>query len=305
MIQLASALLMVRPARFGYNSQITDNSFSRADRPYDPAAAVAEFEGVVTALTGLGLKLLVLDDRSASPDAVFPNNWFSLQPDGTLFLYPMTAPSRRTEVRPDIPERLKAFGCKVGQVIDWSGKADQNLFLEGTGSLVLDHVHKVAYAALSERTDPALVRQWCALTGYTPVCFEPVALPGPDGKAHRIYHTNVLMAIGEGFAVLCPEAISSGGEAVLERLRSDDLEIIELSLAQLMAFAGNMLQVMSAQGPCLLMSESARLSLSADQLARLRRHTRLAAMPIPTLEAIGGGSLRCMLAEIGCVQVGT
>lgn len=297
---LVSRLLLVRPRHFGYNPENADNTFCQPGRSLDAGLALAEFEGVVTALNALGLPLLVLDDQSQSPDAVFPNNWFSLQ-DGQLFLYPLKAPSRRTEVRHDLPELLRQAGCELRDVIDWSALAEQGLYLEGTGSLVLDHAHRRAYAAISERTDASLVQRWADLTGYQTLCFAPQTFAGPDGVPHPIYHTNVLMAMGEGFALFCPAAVADpvAADEVMARLTADGHELVLLSLAQMQAFAGNMLQVRTPEGPCLLMSETARLSLTTAQLTLLRRHTRLAAMPIPTLEAIGGGSLRCMLGEIG------
>ena len=299
--QLSTSLLLVRPHHFSYNFENADNTFSQPDEVLDPEEALQEFDAVVTVLQELGLRLVILEDESLSPDAVFPNNWFTLLPDGSLILYPLKSPARRREVRQDLPGRLRRAGCRVVAVIDWSDLASDGIYLEGTGSLVLDHVHGKAYTALSERTDVGLVRRWADLTGYKPICFEPVSLAGADGKKHPIYHTNVMMTIGQGFALVCPDAIADTKqrEGVLAQLSSDGLEIIELSLDQIMAFAGNMLQVRTPTGPCLLMSEGARAVLRPKQLASLARHTALRAIAIPTIERVGGGSIRCMLGEIG------
>lgn len=299
---IPSALMMVRPAHFGYNPENVDNTFSQNQQiPSDVLAlAQREFDAVAVTLEQLGLRLVLLDDTSHSPDAVFPNNWVSMHPDGTVMFYPMKAPSRRSELRRDLPELLADEGFHVERLIDWSALAEAGHYLEGTGSLVLDHAHKKAYAALSERTHLHLLRRWCGLSGYTAVSFSPLALPGRDGREYPIYHTNVLMTIGAGFALWCPEALLSDDECeeISAGFEADGLENIHLSLDQVRAFAGNMLQVNTPTGPCLLMSQTARDSLSSQQLARLKRRTALQACAIPTIERIGGGGLRCMLAEI-------
>ncbi len=296
-----TALMMVRPAHFGYNPENADNTFSQSQAPADVLAlAQREFDGVVSTLQQLGLKLVVLDDLSQSPDAVFPNNWVSLHPDGTIMFYPMKSPLRRSELRRDLPELLADEGYWSENLIDWSALAEAGHYLEGTGSLVLDHVHKKAYAALSERTHLHLLRRWCGKFGYTPVSFSPLALPGHDGREHPIYHTNVLITIGKGFALWSPEAVLSDDECeeIQASLDQDQLESIHLSLDQVRAFAGNMLQVQTPSGLCLLMSQTAREALQPQQVARLKRYTALQACAIPTIERIGGGSLRCMLTEI-------
>lgn len=296
----ATGLLLVRPRHFGYNPENADNTFAQPRAGAAAGRALAEFEALVARLRSLGLSLLVLEDDSASPDAIFPNNWFSLLPDGRLMLYPMKAPSRRSEVRPGFATELRTAGYPVSDIIDWSPLAAEGLYLEGTGSLVLDHGRRLAYAAVSERTDSILLARWAELTGYRVLSFAPRALPGPKGTSHPIYHTNVLLALGAGFALFCPQALADPAEAasVLAELASDR-EVIPLSLDQLLAFAGNMLQVRTPSGPCLLMSSAARAALSPSQLGALVRHTRLASLPVPTIEAVGGGSVRCMLGEIG------
>ena len=301
---IATGLLLVRPRHFGYNPENADNTFARP-RAQSLAGAVvgralAEFDALVARLQALGLSLLVLDDDSASPDAIFPNNWFSLLPDGRLMLYPMKAPSRRSEVRPGFAAELRAAGYPVSESVDWSHLAAEGLYLEGTGSLVLDHARQVAYAALSERTDSSLLARWAELTGYRVLSFVPRALPGPKGSSHPIYHTNVLLALGAGFALFCPQALAdpTAAASILAELASDR-EVILLSLEQLLAFAGNMLQIRTPSGPCLLMSRSAHAALSPSQRDTLARYTRLEPLSVPTIEAVGGGSVRCMLGEIG------
>ncbi|PKL76467.1 MAG: amidinotransferase [Candidatus Melainabacteria bacterium HGW-Melainabacteria-1] len=298
----ATSLLMVRPAGFGYNAENADNTFSQTDQR-DPQTlqnlALDEFEALINGLDALGLDLLILEDLSDSPDAVFPNNWFSHHPDGSLVLYPLKSPLRRGELRPELPELLEMAGYPVTRVLDFSALAEQGHFLEGTGSLVLDHGRQRAYVALSERSDPAVLKRWAQETGYTPFSFTPINLPGTDGQSHPVYHSNVLLALGAGFALWCPQALPDLAEREqLAQALSQDRELIALSLPQVQAFAGNMLQVQTPQGPCLLMSQCARLALLPDQLDRIEHYTALADFAIPTIEAIGGGSLRCMLAEL-------
>jgi hypothetical protein len=301
MAPFTSTLLMVRPASFGHNSENSDNTFARADLHGNISAlAQAEFESLLTQLEALGLQIVVLDDASGSPDAVFPNNWFSTHSDGSLILYPMKAPSRRREVRQDLAAQLQNQGFVVNQVLDWSAQAEAGLFLEGTGSLVLDNQYRRVYAALSERTDLGLVERWSRERGFQALCFEPCQWPGADGEMHAVYHTNVLMAVGQGFLIWSPQAMPSlqAQEQVRKQLNAHDLISIELNLQQVQAFAGNMLQVQTAHGPCLLMSQTAHEALYPEQLKRLSALTALKSFAIPIIEQVGGGSVRCMLAEI-------
>ncbi|MBT9545646.1 MAG: amidinotransferase [Candidatus Sericytochromatia bacterium] len=296
----ASALLLVRPRHFGYNPENADNTFAM---PGDDAVleqALAEFDAVVEGLKALGLAITVLRDSSRSPDAIFPNNWFSTHRDGRLVYYPMKAPSRRREVCRDFAEYLRQSDFVVRQTLDWSGLAEAGLFLEGTGSLVLDHGRRVAYAALSERTDASLVARWAEILGYTTFCFEPCLLPGADGRLYPVYHTNVLLAQGQNFMLWAPEgfARSEAAQELRQRLADSEQFSLELSLEQVRAFAGNVLQVETPRGPCLLMSQTAKEALLPSQIAQLERFTTLKAFAIPTIERVGGGSLRCMLAEL-------
>lgn len=293
-----SRLVMVRPAAFGYNPENADNTFAQGLSGNFQAMALQEFERLLFQLQQMGLKVLVLEDSSQSPDAVFPNNWCSLHPDGRLIFYPMKALSRRREVQPGLVELLKEEGFAVGRVLDWTGWAEEGLFLEGTGSLVLDPVHHKAYATLSERTAFEAVERFAQAMGYEAVCFHSL-LPSADGMATPAYHTNVLMTVGQGFVLWCPEALplQADRERLAAHFAADGLQAIALSLAQVQAFAGNMLQVTTAVGPCLLMSHTAYSSLLPEQLKQLKALTPIQAFAIPTIEQIGGGSLRCMLLE--------
>ncbi|MGE3727022.1 MAG: arginine deiminase-related protein [Candidatus Sericytochromatia bacterium] len=296
----ASALLMVRPQLFGYNPENADNTFARQGDHGAHQAALAEFDALAEGLRALGLQVCVLRDSSGSPDAIFPNNWFSTHADGRLVYYPMKAPSRRREVRLDLPERLRQWGFEVKQVLDWSGLAEAGLFLEGTGSLVLDQARRLAYAALSERCDASLVTRWAEILGYTAFCFEPCRLPGPDGQHQPVYHTNVLMAQGQGFLVWAPEGFAQAevAQQLRQKWADSDQFSLELSLSQVQAFAGNLLQVQTPSGPCLLMSQTAKEALLPSQISQLETFTAIKAFAIPTIERVGGGSLRCMLAEL-------
>lgn len=301
MSSFAQALLLVRPQHFAYNPENSDNTFGQALAPADLAQQVEqEWLRVVSGLVSLGLTLHLLDDLSSSPDAVFPNNWFSTHADGSLVLYPMKAPSRRREVRSDLVAQLQSWGYRLERVLDWQAEAERGRFLEGTGCLVLNAATRRAYVARSERSHLGLLAAWGHALNYQIQAFEPIALPGADGTPHPIYHTNVLMAVGQGFVLWCPEAMPHPQErqALMRCFAEDSLEPLALSLAQVQAFAGNMLQVRTPDGPCLLMSQRAADSLTSTQIQALERHTALKAFAIPWIETVGGGSLRCLLAEI-------
>lgn len=295
-----SRLIMIRPAQFGFNAENTDNGFAQNPNHSVHATALQEFDAVCLQLKRLGLDLLVLADQSQSPDAVFPNNWCSLHAEGKLFLYPMKSPLRRSEVRPDFAQELKAQGFRIESSHDWSPCAEQGEFLEGTGSLVLDPLHRVAYLGLSERSHLGLAERFCSEMNYTLLAFHSL-LPSTSakGSAQPAYHTNVLMGIGLGFVLWCPDAIPSLKDRarLLAQFGSDGLTPMALSLEQIQAFAGNMLQVQTPTGPCLLMSQSAHQSLATATIQQLKTFTQIAVFSIPTLEKVGGGSIRCMLLE--------
>lgn len=294
-------LLLVRPAAFAANPQTqASNAFQRRDPPPAglAAQALAEFDGLVAALRRAGAQPLVVDDLpgGASPDAVFPNNWVSFHHDGTVVFYPMLAPNRRRERRPELLDQLTgAHGFAVSRVVDLSPLELDGEYLEGTGSLVLDRPAGIAYAALSPRTVPAALDRFAAATGYRVLAF---AAHDPQGRP--VYHTNVLMGIGTGYALACLEAIGDPVEraAVAAALDASGHELIPLTLAQVQAFAGNCLEIQGAAGPLLLLSASAAGALAPGQRAALERHAGLLPVAVPQIERYGGGSVRCMIAEI-------
>jgi hypothetical protein len=297
----ADAVLMVRPAAFGPNSETAATNRFQASGARDPrivAAAQAEFEGLVAALDAAGIEVMVAGDSAEpeKPDAVFPNNWFTTHADGTLVLYPMLAPSRRLERRAELVIALaERNGRRVSAVVDLSPWEGQGLALEGTGSMVLDRARRIAYVCLSPRTAPAPLAQWARLMDYEAEAFHAA---GPNGVA--IYHTNVMMALGQGFAAVALEAITDPGERrrIRESLEESGREVLPLTPEQIAGFAGNLLQLEGARGPIVAMSENARRSLGAALIARLERHGTIIAAPIPTIERYGGGSVRCTLAEM-------
>lgn len=301
-MSLARTVLLVRPASFGYNAETAlTNHFQQAPAGLQaPAArqqALAEFDAAVATLRGAGLRVLVFEDTAApaKPDAVFPNNWLTLHPDGRAVLYPMCAPSRRPERRPDILAALRQQ-FQLRDILDLSGHEAENRFLEGTGSIIFDHPHRRAYAALSPRTDAGLLTEVCAWLGYRPVPFHAV-----DARGQAIYHTNVMMCLGPDFAVVCLESLPDAAEraVVLAELQRTGHGIVDITLDQVARFAGNMLVVQPAAGrPRLVMSQSAHDALTPAQREQLARCCDLLPLRIPTIETLGGGSARCMLAEV-------
>jgi len=301
-MQSTNTVFVVRPARFGFNSETaTSNHFQHSLANLDAATiqarTFAEFDALVAALRDRGVRVLVFDDTPApsKPDAVFPNNWLTLHPDGRVLLYPMCAPNRRAERRPDILEALRRQ-FTVTDVIDLSHHEQAGRFLEGTGSILFDHEHRVAYACVSPRTDAGLFTEVAAQLGYRPVTFRAC-----DAAGQEIYHTNVMLCIGSGFAVVCVESIVDEAEraAVVASLTATGHEIVAISLAQVAGFAGNLLVLRTTAGAALLaMSQSAFEALIPAQHQTLSKYAALLPLAIPTIETIGGGSVRCMLAEV-------
>lgn len=301
--QLARAVLMIRPARFESNPQTAASNRFQGRTGRTPgeqqAAALAEFERLREALDAAGVRVLAFDDTPEphTPDAVFPNNWVSFHADGTVVLYPMEAENRRLERRPDIVEALAArHGFLVREIIDLSHHETAGHFLEGTGSLVLDRVNRIAYACLSSRTHLDPLGEFAQRMDYDVLAFEAV-----DEGGAPIYHTNVLMNVGEALAVICAEAIARGDQraAVLESLAKSGHEVIQLTMAQLQAFAGNMLELRSRSGTrVVVLSQQALDSLTTEQRDRLHSNGDVVSVPIDLIEASAGGSVRCMLAEI-------
>ena len=302
MKQITSHILMVRPANFGYNEQTAaNNAFQVQDHSLSPQEvqqkALEEFDVFVLRLLGKGVDVIVMEDSPApvKPDAVFPNNWATFHADGRVVTYPMNAPLRRPERREDILVKL-GERFELGEHLRFEHYEEMEKFLEGTGSLILDRPHRIAYACLSPRTDEGLLDEFCQALGYEKVAFSAV-----DGQGQEIYHTNVMMALGEDFVVICLESVRDKGERqmLLDKFSATNKAVIEISLAQMMAFAGNMLQVRSQDGNTyLVMSEQAYRSLNDQQIEQIHQYTNILHSPLYTIEKYGGGSARCMMAEV-------
>lgn len=302
--QCAHSVLMIRPASFGPNpATAASNRFQvqqlGASAPEIQARAHAEFEALVEGLTRAGVNVCVSDDspQPCRPDAVFPNNWISFHADGTAVLYPMLAENRRTERREDILTWLvREHGFHVSRTIDLAWHEREGHFLEGTGSLVLDRVNHIAFACLSPRTQLDPLGDFAQQLDYDVVSFE-----ASDPRGAAIYHTNVLLCVGERFAVICGASIRDPARraAVGRILEDSGHEVIDIGFEQLAAFAGNMLEIRSTAGDALVVLSARALdSLTREQRGQVEKHAQLVAVPIPTIEKHGGGSVRCMLAEI-------
>ena len=301
--QCADAVLMVRPAAFGWNPETrASNRFQAALPPRDPdlaAQARIEFDAAASALWAAGVEVHVVEDCNPPPrpDAVFPNNWFSTHADGTVVLYPMLAPARRAERRLDeLLALAERHGLLVRRVLDLAATEQSGKFLEGTGSVVFDHVARLAYACRSPRTDASVLGRLCDELGYDPVVFD-----ASDGQGTPVYHTNVMLSIGRGFAIVCAEALAaSDRDGVLSRLQATGRRVVTIDRMQMARFAANQLEVRDrAGGSRLVMSASARSSLDAAALGQLERCVDgFVEFDTPTIESVGGGSARCMLAEI-------
>lgn len=297
---------MVRPHSFRKNEETaTNNHYQRDIAQASPEEIIEraqeEFDGLVDQLKAAGVEVVVFDEAEPheTPDALFPNNWISTHADGTVALYPMFAPNRRTERREDVPLVLEhQFGFDVRQIIDFTEFESHNKFLEGTGSIVLDRINRKAYAALSDRTDARALEHFCDQLDFEPVAFQ--AFQTVDNQRLPIYHTNVMMSIGSGYAVVCLDCIDSDDERkqVVDAIAQDGLELIAITEEQVNQFAGNMLELTGDEGPVLVMSASAYQSLVPGQIEKLQQHTTLLHAPLPTIETCGGGSARCMIAEI-------
>ena len=305
MKQLTNHILMIRPAQFRMNEQTAVNNYFQAQAGMTPEAvekkAQEEFDTYVSVLREKGVQVTVVQDTldPDTPDALFPNNWVSFHQDATVALYPMFAENRRLERREAVLEILEEDGFIIDQVMDYTAAEDSGIFLEGTGSLILDRIHKKAYCALSSRADEELFIEFCEDFKYTPVIF--TANQTVEGKRLPIYHTNVMMCLAETFAVICSDSIDDkkARKAVLNHLKEDGKEVIAISEVQMHSFAGNMLQVLgSNETPYLVMSTTAYESLQPDQLSKIRKHCEIIHADLSTIETCGGGSARCMMAEV-------
>lgn len=300
-MQSTSQVVLIKPAHFGFNTETEQsNAFQQQLKEKEvtiPEKAKLEFEAFAAALKAKGISVFVFEDtpNPIKPDAIFPNNWISFHHDGTVILYPMLAPNRRQERRTDILELLgETF--QIERIIDLTEREKQHQFLEGTGSIVFDHTHRIAYACLSARTDKDLLLDLCAELNYGPIYFSAF-----DEQGLEIYHTNVMMCIGENFAVVCLESILNEQERTLvsKSLRQTGHQIIEINFEQMQHFAGNMLCLKNQQGQSILvLSATAHQALSDGQQQELRKYAQLLPLNIVTIETIGGGSARCMIAEL-------
>lgn len=294
---------MVRPANFAFNEETAaNNAFQSRDGLLNPAEmrsrAMAEFDGFVARLRDAGVDVIVADDSSnpAKPDAVFPNNWVTFHQEGFVVTYPMFAPTRRLERREEVIETVLEQGFKTEARFHFEDNETRSRFLEGTGSIIFDHEHRLAYACLSPRTDGELLEDLCRMLDYEKVVFHAVDAHGQD-----IYHTNVMMALGESFVVICLDSVRDPAERKMleDKFRETGKEVVAITHDQMNAFAGNMLQVRNLSGQVILvMSSTAFHALDSEQIARLERKTALLHSPIDTIERYGGGSARCMMAEV-------
>lgn len=297
--------MMIKPVAFYYNSETATNNYFQ-NKPKENSdeiqeKALEEFNAMVEKLKSKGVNVITIDDTPMphTPDSIFPNNWISTHQNGKVGLYPMYAKNRRTERRADILDKLEELGFEIKSTIDYSSAEEDNLFLEGTGSIILDRENSVAYAAISPRTDEELFIEFCEDFEYTPIIFTANQTVGSEREA--IYHTNVMMCVADKYVVICLDTIDNTKEKkfVSETIIESGKEIISISEEQMHKFAGNMLQVKNNEDKnFLVMSESAFDSLSQEQLAQINKYDEIISVTIPTIETLGGGSARCMMAEI-------
>ncbi|WP_348823547.1 citrulline utilization hydrolase CtlX [Flavobacterium aestuarii] len=306
MTQTTNSVLMIRPVAFRMNEQTAvNNYYQKVLEGLLPATVNAkaqqEFDVFVEKLRVAGVDVTVVDDleNADTPDSIFPNNWISFHENGDVALYPMFAENRRPERREDILDILEEKGFVINNIMDYTSAEDDGFFLEGTGSLLLDRENSKAYCALSPRADEELFIEFCEDFEFTPVIFE--AFQTVNGERKLIYHTNVMMCIGDTFAVICADCIDDKKERkmVLDSLKGDEKEVILITEEQVNNFAGNMLEVKGADDRrYLVMSASAHQSLTKKQIAQIEEHVTILSSNLDTIEACGGGSARCMMAEI-------
>lgn len=295
---------MIRPVAFRMNEQTAVNNFFQEDIALQNAEinlkAQNEFDAFVDKLRNVGVNVIVENDelRMDTPDSIFPNNWISFHENGDIGLYPMFAENRRRERREEIIIRLESEGFLINNIYDYTSAEDEGLFLEGTGSLLLDRVNHKAYCALSARADEELLIEFCEDFEYSPVIFTANQTVG--GKRVPIYHTNVMMCLAEKFCVICLDTIDDAKEKknVVQHLKKDGKEIIPITEAQMHHFAGNMLQLQGKDKKYLIMSSAAHNSLNKQQVNAIEKHCEILSSDLTTIETCGGGSARCMMAEV-------
>lgn len=306
MEQATNTILMIRPINFRMNEQTAvNNYYQKILENILPetvnAKAQQEFDIFVEKLLDIGVNVIVVSDTNENdtPDSIFPNNWISFHENGTVGLYPMFAKNRRLERREDVLQQLETQGYIINNIMDYTSAEEENIFLEGTGSLVLDRINRNAYCALSQRADESLLIEFCEDFEYTPIIFS--ANQTVNGERLAIYHTNVMMCLGETFAVICLNSIDDKAEQknVVKHLKSTNKEIIDITESQVNTFAGNMLQVKGKDDAShIVMSQAAYNSLSNNQITILEKHGKILYSSLDTIEACGGGSARCMMAEV-------
>ncbi len=306
MEQITNTILMIRPVSFRMNEQTAvNNYYQKVLESLTPETvqfkALQEFDDFVEKLKAVGVNVIVVDDAldTDTPDSIFPNNWISFHENGDVALYPMFAENRRLERREDLLETLEDLGFQINNVVDYTSAEEEKIYLEGTGSLLLDRSNGKAYCALSPRADEDLLIEFCEDFEFTPVSF--VANQTLDEKRVPIYHTNVMMCLGEKFSVICLDSIDDKKERkeVIKHLKEDKKEIITITEEQVNNFAGNMLQILGSNNErYIVMSNSAFESLNKQQINQLEKHGKILYSSLDTIEACGGGSARCMMAEV-------
>ena len=302
-MQTTDTVLMIEPIAFGFNEETAKNNYFQVEQKgFDiQFQALTEFKAFAEKLRSKGINVITIKDTldPHTRDSIFPNNWVSFHNDGKVVLYPMFASNRRVERREDIIETIKEQGFEVSEIDDWSLPEIQGHFLEGTGSMIFDHDHKIAYGSVSLRLDERLFREFCEKYGFTPVVFH--SFQTVDSERLPIYHTNVMMCVADRFVVICLECIDDELERskVMETIKNSGKEIIEISEDQMHQFAGNMLQVQNKEGKkFLVMSETAYKSLDENQVSSIEKYCEIIYSDLHTIEVNGGGSARCMLAEV-------
>jgi hypothetical protein len=305
MQQTTNSILMIRPVNFRMNEQTAVNNYYQENLDLKNSEinrkAQEEFDNYVEKLRSFDINVVVISDTTEfdTPDAIFPNNWISFHQDGTVAIYPMFAENRRLERREDILQKLEKEGFLIENVVDYTAAEEENIFLEATGSIILDRVHKKAYCALSPRADEDLFIEFCEDFEYTPVIFS--ANQTVENKRESIYHTNVMMCVADTFAVVCLASIDDKKERknILKHLKEDGKKVIDITEEQVNSFAGNMLQVRNNSNELfLIMSQAAFNSLTQSQKAQINNHCKIISSSLGTIETCGGGSARCMMAEI-------
>jgi len=306
MRQTTNTILMIRPINFRMNEQTAvNNYYQKVLDNLTPtsvnAKAQQEFDGYVEKLHSFGINVVVVSDTKVfdTPDSIFPNNWISFHTNGSVALYPMFAENRRLERREDILETLEKHGFLIENIVDYTSAEEENIFLEGTGSMVLDRENNKAYCAISPRADEELFIEFCEDFEYCPVIF--TANQTVNDKREAIYHTNVMMCVAETFVIVCLASIDDKAERknLLKNFKEDGKKVIDITEEQLNNFAGNMLQVRGKNDELfLVMSQAALNSLTQSQKSQINNHCKIIASSLDTIEACGGGSARCMMAEV-------